>query len=89
MLMNFGALLVPVFYLMTTHFRGAVTRLMVIGVGLQAFWSICIFGFVFFAGRAGFQDAYKAYALLLVVNVVSLIYYLALLVKHVRLTKGR
>jgi hypothetical protein len=62
---------------------------MIIGVGLQAFWSLCIFGFVFFAGRSGFQDAYKAFALLLVVNAFSLVYYLAVLFVQARKARGQ
>ena len=74
--MYFGALLIPITYLLFTQFRGNARRPMLIGIGLQTFWSLAVWAFVYFSWRAGYQDAYYGWGFLLPVNIVGLIYFL-------------
>jgi len=57
-LMYFGALIIPAAYLFSTRWRGAAKRPMLIGVGLQLFWSLAVWAFVYLSARAGYTDAY-------------------------------
>ena len=77
--MYFGALLFPIVYLLFTHFRGKARRPMLIGIGLQIFLSLVVWAFVYFSWRAGYQDAYYGWGLLLPVNIVGLIYFFVVL----------
>jgi len=83
-LMYFGALIIPVGYLMSTRWRGAAKRLMIIGAGLQIFSSLAVWAFVYFSWRAGYTDAYYGWALLLPVNIVGLLYFLTVLFIYAR-----
>jgi hypothetical protein len=78
-LMYFGALIIPLAYLLATRWSGAAKRPMLIGAGLQLFWSVAVWAFVYFSWRTGYADAYMGWALLLPVNVVGLLYFLAIL----------
>ena len=78
-LMYFGALIIPAVYMLSTRWRGAAKRPMFIGVGFQIFWSLAVWAFVYFSWRAGDTDYYYGWAFLLPVNVVGLIYFLAVL----------
>jgi hypothetical protein len=78
-LMYFGALIIPAAYLFSTRWHGAAKRPMLIGVCLQIFWSVAVWAFVYFSWRAGYTDAYMGWVLLLPVNVVGLVYFLAVL----------
>jgi len=77
--MYFGALLIPIAYFLFTHFQGNARRPMLIGIGFQIFWSLAVWAFVYFSWRARYQDAYYGWGLLLPVNIVGLIYFLAVL----------
>ncbi len=83
-LMYFGALIIPAVYLLSTHWRGAAKRPMLIGVGLQAFWSLAVWAFVYFSWRAGHQDAWMGWGLLLPINIVGLIYFVVVLLIYAR-----
>ena len=87
-LMYFGALIVPVAYLISTHGRGAAKRPMLIGAGLQFFWSLAVYAFVYFSWRTGYTDYYFGWGLLLPVNVVGLIYFLTVLFIYARKARG-
>jgi hypothetical protein len=83
-LMYFGALIIPAAYLLSTRCRGAATRRMLIGVCLQIFWSLAVGAFVYFSWRAGYTEHYWGWALLVPVNAVGLIYFLAVLFIYAR-----
>jgi uncharacterized membrane protein len=57
---------------------------MLIGAGLQLFWSLAVWAFVYFSWRAGYTDYYYGWALLIPVNVIGLIYFLAILFIYAR-----
>lgn len=78
--MYFGALIIPLGYLMSTRWRGAAKRPMLIGASLQLFWSLAVWAFVYFSWRTGYSDYYYGWALMLPVNVVGLIYFVAVLI---------
>ena len=75
----FGALLIPIGYCLGTMFSGKVTRLMLIGLALQAFWSLVVWGFVFYSWRAGYKEYYWGWALLIPVNAIGFVYFSAVL----------
>jgi hypothetical protein len=77
-LMYFGAILVPIVYLVTTGWSGRAKK-MLIGVGLQLFWSLIVWGFVWYSWRNGYSEFYWGWALLIPVNIVALIWYLGCL----------
>jgi len=83
-LMYFGALIIPAGYLMSTRWRGAAKRPMLIGTGLQLFWSLAVWALVYFSWRAGHTDAYMGWAFQLPVNVVGLLYFWAVLFIYAR-----
>jgi hypothetical protein len=83
-LMYFGALIIPAAYLFSTRWYGAAKRSMLIGAGLQLFWSLAVWAFVYFSWRAGYTDAYMGWGLLLPVNVVGLLYFLTVLFIYAR-----
>jgi hypothetical protein len=83
-LMYFGALIIPAAYLFSTRWRGAAKRPMLIGVGLQLFWSLAVWAFVYLSARAGYTDAYYCWVFLLPVNAVGLIYYFVVLFIYAR-----
>lgn len=78
-LMYFGALIIPAVYLLFIRSRGVRTRLMLIGVGVQLLLSLAVWAFVDFSWRFGYTEYYWGWALLLPINVLSLIYFLATL----------
>jgi drug/metabolite transporter (DMT)-like permease len=80
----FGALFIPAIYMIATRGRGPAKRRMLIGAGLQTLGSIAVGALVYFAWRAGQKDYAHGWALLLPVNVISLIYYVAVLFMHAR-----
>jgi hypothetical protein len=82
--MYFGALIIPLGYLMSTRWRGAAKRPMLIGAGLQLFWSLVVWAFVYFSWRAAYTDYYYGWALLLAVNIVGFLYFLAVLFIYAR-----
>ncbi|MGB7621812.1 MAG: hypothetical protein WBN92_05635 [Terriglobia bacterium] len=83
-LMYFGALIVPAVYFLSTRWRGAAKRPMLVGVGLQIFWSLAVWAFVYFSQRAGYQDAWMGWAFLIPVNVLGLTYFLIVLFIYAR-----
>jgi len=74
--MYFGAMLIPVIYLLATRGRGSERRPMLIGTGLQIFWSLLVWGFVYYNWQAGYTEYYWGWGLLVPVNAIGLIYYL-------------
>jgi hypothetical protein len=84
MLMYFGALFVPVIYLMVTRWRGAARRQMLVGAGFQIFCSLMVWAFVYFSWRSGRADYYQGWALLLPVNAIGLVYFLGVLFIYAR-----
>jgi drug/metabolite transporter (DMT)-like permease len=79
-LLYFGALLIPaLFFLFNRGQSSKAKKPMLIGVGLQVFWSIVVAALAYFSWRAGYQDAWMAWGLLLPVNLVGFIYFLAVL----------
>ena len=83
----FGSLLIPAAYLLFTLGKGIARKGMIIGAGLQFFWSLAVWALVYYSWRAGNRDYYYAWALLLPVNIVSAIYYVAFLIwKYTRRT---
>ena len=83
-LMYFGALIIPLVYLLSTHARDACTRPMLVGVALQLSLSMAVWAFVYFSWRSGYTEYYWGWALLLPVNVLSLVYFLVILFLHAR-----
>ena len=83
-LMYFGALIIPVVYLLSTHARGVCTRPMLIGVALQLSLSIAVWAFVYFSQQSGYTEYYWGWALLLPINVLSLVYFLVILFLYAR-----
>ena len=79
-LLYFGALGIPIVYLLFTRFRGPLKRRMIIGSVLQVFWSLAVWAFVNFSWRAGYTDAWMGWGLLLPVNAVGFIYFVSVLV---------
>ncbi len=84
----FGALAIPLAYCLATLFRGVLTKLMLIGFGLQIFWSLAVWGFVYYSWKEGYSEYYWGWALLIPVNLVGLIYYLALPFYNTRKPRG-
>lgn len=82
--MSFGALFVPVIYLMATRWRGAARRQMLVGAGFQIFCSLMVCASVYFSWRSGHADYYHGWALLLPVNAIGLIYFVVVLFVYAR-----
>ena len=83
----FGSFLVPATYFLFTLGKGIARKGMLIGAGLQLFWSLAVWAFVYYSCRSGYSDYYYGWALLLPINIVSAIYYVAFLIwKYTRRT---
>jgi hypothetical protein len=87
MFLNFGAMFIPVLYMLAMRFKGSAQRLMLIGFGLQLFWSAGVAALVWFSWRAGNKDYWAGWGLLLPVNILSLIYYSTVLFLDARKAK--
>ncbi len=87
-LLYFGALLIPAAYLLVTRWQGPAKRPMLIGVGLQLFYTLAVAAFVYVGWRSGKTEYYYAWAFLLPVNFVGLIYFLAVLFIYRRKPKS-
>ena len=83
-LLYFGALLIPATYLLATRCQGPTTRAMLIGVGVQLIGILAVWGFVYSCWFAGYTEYYWGWALLLPVNLVGLVYFLIVLIRHFR-----
>lgn len=83
-LLYFGALIVPVVYLSATRWRGPARRQMLFGIGMQLFWSLAVWAFVYFSWRAGYQDAWMGWGLLLPVNAIGFLYFVGVLIFYGR-----
>jgi hypothetical protein len=88
-LLYFGALIIPVVYLISTRWRGAARRQMLVGIGLQVFWSLAVWAFVYFSWRAGYQDAWMGWSLLLPVNAIGFLYFIGVLIFYGRQVRGQ
>jgi hypothetical protein len=77
--MCFGALFIPAAYLTFTRGGGTAKRRMLIGAVVQIFWSLAVGALVYLAWRSGQKNYFHGWVLLVPVNVISLIYYLAVL----------
>lgn len=84
LLLYFGALLIPATYLLATRCQGSATRAMLIGVGLQLFWILTVWGFVYYCWHAGYREYFWGWALVVPVNFIGLIYFLLMLIHHAR-----
>jgi hypothetical protein len=84
MLIYFGALLIPAVYILSTRWRGPARRPMLLGAGFQVFGSLAVWAFVYYSRRAGHADYYYGWGLLVPVNIISLIYFLAVLFIYAR-----
>ncbi len=78
-LLYFGAFLIPFFYLAFTMFNGPKAKAMYWSMALQTCGSLLVCGYVYYLSRTGNPDYYKAWALLMPVNFMSLLYYLGVL----------
>jgi drug/metabolite transporter (DMT)-like permease len=79
-LLYFGALLIPaLFFLFNRGQSSKAKKPMLIGVGLQVFWSTMVAALAYFSWRGGYQDAWMAWGLLVPINFVGFIYFLAVL----------
>ena len=81
-LQYFGSMTIPVVYFIATLFRGPLIRPMLIGLGLQIFWSIAVRGFVYYSWNRGDSEYYWLWALLAPVNLVALLYFCAVPFYH-------
>jgi hypothetical protein len=79
-LLYFGAFLIPAAYFATTGRKGSAKNGLLIGVALQIFWSLAVWGFVYYSWHAGYTDYYYGWSLLIPVNLISAFYYLGFLI---------
>ena len=83
----FGSILIPIFYFFGTRFRGRLNRLMLLGLGLQIFWSVAVYGFVYYNWSHGYSEYYWGWALLVPVNIVAALYFLVFIPLRTSQTK--
>jgi drug/metabolite transporter (DMT)-like permease len=87
-LLYFGALLIPaLFFVFNRGQSSNAKKPMLIGVGLQVFWSMAVAAIAYFSWRVGNRDAFMAWGLLLPVNFVGFLYFLAVLFIYVKKDK--
>jgi ABC-type cobalamin transport system permease subunit len=86
-LLYFGALLIPALFFLFNRGQSKAKKPMLIGVGLQVFWSMVVATIAYFSWRAGDSDAFMAWGLLLPVNFVGFLYFLAVLFIYVKKDK--
>ena len=77
----FGALLIPMAYLICTCFRGSLTRSMIIAVLIQLSGALAVSVLVGFLTFFKIQDAWIGWVWLIPVNFVSFIYSLSVFVR--------
>ena len=79
-----SALLIPGVYLICTRFRGALVRKMLRGVWLQFLWSVAwaILGCLLLLLHVPDMYAFPFY--LTLINFVFFVYFMSVLIKHVR-----
>ena len=82
----FGALLIPLVYLLLTRFHGAATPVMLIGVGLQVFWSFAVWALAYFSSSSG---AWFYWLLLVPVNILGFVYFATVLIICAFRARGR
>jgi len=75
----FGAFLIPLAFFASGKTRAA-RKGMLVGMALHAFWSLAVWGFVWYSWHAGYTDYYYGYALLIPVNVVAAVFYFGWLI---------
>ncbi len=73
----FEVLLIPLVYLLLTGFHGAATPVILIGVGLQVFWSFAVWALVYFSSS---PDSWFYWLLLVPVNIVGFVYFATVLI---------
>ena len=81
-LIYFGAMAIPSVYCLATLCRGSLTSLKQAGLGLQVFWSLAVWGFVYYSWKEGYREYYWGWALLIPVNCVGLLYFCAVPIYH-------
>jgi ABC-type cobalamin transport system permease subunit len=86
-LLYFGALLIPALFFFFNKGHSKARKLMLIGVGLQALWSMVVAAIAYFSWRAGNRDAFMAWGLLLPVNFFGFLYFVAVLFIYVKKDK--
>ncbi|MDL5053158.1 hypothetical protein QQ056_06315 [Oscillatoria laete-virens NRMC-F 0139] len=75
-LVYFGAYLIPIIYFTVTLGRGRAKKATLWGVAIHTFCNLCVWGFVFYSWKAGYSEYYWGWALLIPINIISVIYYL-------------
>jgi hypothetical protein len=78
-LMYFGTFTIPAVYCCATRFHGRLTKRMLIGVGLQVFWSLGVWAVVWYSWKRGDSEYFYAWAYLIPVNLVGLMYFIGTL----------
>ena len=80
--MYFGSLIIPAIYFLITRWHGETKRPMLVGVGLQFFWSLAVWAYVYVSWHLGYNDSWMGWGLLLPVNIVGFFYYVVILLFH-------
>jgi hypothetical protein len=80
-LLCFGALTVPLAYVLVSRFRGRFTRAMLIGGGIHMALILLVYGISDLDYRRGNTEAYYWVFLFSVLNLLGLIYYGSLLAR--------
>ena len=83
-LLCFGALVIPLVYMVLSRFRGRCNREMLIGAGIQIVLTLVICGLSELDYRLGNMEAYAWVFVFPVLNVVALIYYSVIMGRSLR-----
>jgi hypothetical protein len=78
----FGALLIPMVYLVVTRFHGLLTRRMIIAILIQLSGTLVVCLLVGLFTLAKSQDAWMGWGWLLPLNLMSLIYSLSIIIRY-------
>lgn len=83
-LLMFGAMLIPVIYLVCTRFRGSVTRRMIKGLLVQLVCTLAVGLLVVWVISSGNPDGQYLSVLMYPVNLVGFLYYVSALMRRFR-----
>jgi hypothetical protein len=83
-LVYFGALVIPIIYVLAGRGGGPATRRMLVGAASQIFLSLAVYAFVHFSWRQGYNEFYWGFILLIPTNILAFIYYLIVLLVDTR-----
>lgn len=81
-LMYYGGFGVPLAFFLIGGRRRRARKAMLIGIGLQFFCTLAVFGFVEYSRRSGYADYYYGMALLILVNLCAVVWYAAAIWKN-------